>query len=76
MKYNSMNEKLKNQDIQKLSALPEQVLNILQDNNISTIGELCGKRTTELKSIGIENKTVNKINTELQLLGLGLKNSL
>ena len=76
MKYNSMNEKLKNQDIQKLSALPDQVLNILQDNNIATIGELCGKRTTELKSIGIENKTVNKINTELQLLGLGLKNSL
>ena len=75
MKY-SMNEKLRKQSIQRLSVVSEQVLNTLENNNISTLGELCCKKTTDLKDFGLENESIKTINTELQLLGLGLKNSL
>lgn len=75
MRYN-MNDKLRKQSIQRLSEVPEQVLTTLENNNIATLGELCCKTTTDLKDFGIENKSIRTINTELQLLGLGLKNSL
>lgn len=70
-----MEEKISKQSIDRLD-ICDNAINILKENNIKTIGQLCKKSKSDLKKLYIEQFEVNKIDIELQLLGLNLKNSL
>lgn len=70
-----MEEKISKQSIDRLD-IGTNPINILKENNIRTIGQLCKKAKGDLKKLGIEQFEVNKIDIELQLLGFNLKNSL
>ena len=49
---------------------------IIENNKIATIGQLCKKIKRDLKKLDIVQFDIKKIETELQLLGLDLKNNL
>lgn len=70
-----MENKLFSQSIRRLD-LEDKILDILENNDIRTLGVLCGKTKTELKKIGLTQNQINKLEIELQLLGLVLRNSL
>ncbi len=71
-----MEEKYKKQSIERFEFISEDNLNKLKQENINTLGELSTKTRTDLKNYGFESSEINKIDIELQLLGLNLKNSL
>lgn len=45
-------------------------------NNISVLSKLCEKSKTELKKFELTQKEIDKIEIELQLIGLNLRGSL
>lgn len=78
MNYNinsGMYDKIMNLKIQRLYKLTEESINTLNENHIFTLGELSKKKTTDLGGYGFESKEIRKIERELELLGLKLKNS-
>lgn len=70
-----MEDKIKNQSINRLD-IKDSIINVLSENKIDTLGNLCNYSKTELKNIGLLQNETNKIEVELQLIGLNLKNSL
>lgn len=70
-----MEDKLIKQNIDRLD-ISDNAIKILKDNKIITLGQLCKKSKSDLKKIEILQCDIKKIETELQLLGLNLKNSL
>lgn len=68
-----MEEKYNKQAIDRFDFISEEKLNILKQNNVKTLGELANKTRSNLKEYGFENFEINKIDIELQLLGLNLK---
>ncbi len=70
-----MNDKILVQSIDRLD-ISDKVINKLKDNNIKTLGKLCGKSKTDLKDLDIVQADINKIQIQLQLLGLNLKGGL
>ena len=50
------------------------IIEVLKSNNVKTLGQLSNKTRTDLRNYGFEHYEINKIDIELQLLGLGLKN--
>ena len=69
-----MEEKYTKQSIDRFLFIKENMLNVLKDANVKTLGQLSNKTRTDLKNYGFEHYEINKIDIELQLLGLGLKN--
>ena len=69
-----MEEKYTKQSIDRFLFIKENMLNILKSNNVKTLGQLLNKTRTDLRNYGFEHYEINKIDIELQLLGLGLKN--
>lgn len=65
-------EKLAKQSINRLD-ISDNVTGILKVNNINTLENLCEKSKSYLKSIDINQSDISKINIELQLMGLGLR---
>ncbi len=65
--------KYEKQNIDRFAFISEDKLNTLKNNKIKTLGQLCKNTRTDLKSYGFENFEINKIDIELQLLGLGFK---
>lgn len=51
-------------------------IEILKENKLTSIGQLCKKNRTDLKKIGLTNNEINKIDIELQLRGVNLKGAL
>ena len=68
-----MEEKYNKQSINRFDFITEEKINILKQNDVKTLGELANKTRTNLKEYGFENFEINKIDIELQLLGLNLK---
>lgn len=68
-----MEEKYKKQSIDRFLFIKGDMLDKLKSENIKTLGQLSNKTRTDLKNFGFENFEINKIDIELQLLGLGLK---
>ena len=64
-----------NQSIERLD-IPVSELDILKENNIITLGNLSNYTKTDLKNINLKSDNINKIQIELQLLGLNLKGAL
>lgn len=68
-----MEEKYTKQSIDRFLFIKEDKLNTLKSNDVKTLGQLSNKTRTDLKNYGFEHYEINKIDIELQLLGLGLK---
>lgn len=69
-----MEEKYKKQSIDRFEFIKQDMIDTLKGNNVETLGQLANKTRTDLKNYGFEHFEINKIDIELQLLGLGLKN--
>jgi len=69
-----MDEKVRKQSIHRLD-ISENLIEILEKNNIKNIGQLCRNTKTDLKRIEIGQNDIGKIEIELQLLGLDLRNN-
>jgi DNA-directed RNA polymerase alpha subunit len=52
------------------------IIDKLKENKITTLGSLSNYKKSDLRNFGIDGSDVNKIETELELLGLCLKDSL
>ena len=52
------------------------IINLLKENGIKTIKDLCGKSKMDLRELTLSIQEINKIQIELQLLGLNLKGGL
>lgn len=70
-----MEEKLNKQNIERLD-ISDNAINILKSNSIKTIGQLRKKTRKDLKSYDMLQNDINKIEVELELLGLNLKDSI
>lgn len=68
-------EKINKKSIDNLN-IRNNVIDILKANKIKNIGQLCKKSKANLKRIEIVTNDIIKIEIELQLLCLNLKNSL
>ena len=68
-----MEKKYNKQSINRFDFITEEKINTLKQNDVKTLGELANKTRTNLKEYGFENFEINKIDIELQLLGLNLK---
>ena len=54
----------------------QKALDTLKENKITTIRELSKYKKSQLKDMGLLQNEINKIEVELELLGLTLKGSL
>ena len=63
------------QSIERLD-IPVEKIDILKGKKKKTLGDLCNYSKTDLKSFNLSSNEINKIQIELQLLGLKLKNVL
>ena len=54
----------------------KKALDTLKQNEITTLGELSSYKKSQLKDMGLLQNEINKIEVELELLGLTLKGSL
>ena len=61
------------QNIERLD-VEIRIIDILKDNKIKKIKELCKLSKTDLKEMDIKQKEAEKLQIELQLLGLDLRN--
>lgn len=68
-----MEVKYKKQSIDRFLFIDEEKLEKLKNDNVNTLGQLADKTRTNLKNYGFEHNEIDKIDIELQLLGLGLK---
>ena len=69
-----MNEKIDKQNIERLD-ISDNAISILKTNGIKTIGQLRKKNRKDLKSYDMLQNDIKKIEVELELLGLNLKDS-
>lgn len=68
-----MSDKYLTQSVDRFTFIKEDMLNVLKQDNVNTLGQLSDKTRTDLKNYGFLSNEINKIDIELQLLGLGLK---
>ena len=61
------------QNIERFTFLSDEKLNLLKDNKIKTLGQLSQNTRSNLRELGFENFEIKKIDVELQLLGMGLR---
>lgn len=54
----------------------QKALDTLKQNEMTTLGELSSYKKSQLKDMGLLQNEINKIEVELELLGLTLKGSL
>lgn len=54
----------------------QNALDTLKENKINTLGQLGNYKKSQLKDMGLLQNEINKIEVELELLGLTLKGSL
>lgn len=70
-----MSEKMERQLIQRLD-IPDRLINILEENKITILGELSKRSKTDLIHLGMQQSDTKMVETELELCGLWLKGSL
>lgn len=66
MKNKYLNQNIDIIDIQK------EIKQLLKDNGVITIEDLCSKTKTDLKKMRLSFSEINRIQVEVQLLGLNL----
>lgn len=70
MKFETKYDK---QYVDRFTFLQEEKLNTLKEHKVKTLGDLSNNSKSDLRKMGFESFEINKIDIELQLLGLGLK---
>ena len=70
-----MENKYDNQNVDRLD-VSCRIIDILKANKIKKLSQLAKKSKSDLREFGLENQEINKIDIELQLLGLSLKGSI
>lgn len=70
-----MENKYDNQNVDRLD-VSCRIIDILKANKIKKLSQLAKKSKSDLRELGLENQEINKIDIELQLLGLSLKGSI
>lgn len=53
--------------------IPKEIKELLNQNEVITIEDLCSKTKTDLKNMRLSFSEINKIQVEVQLLGLNLQ---
>ena len=66
-----MSSKYLKQSIDRLD-IPTKAIDLLKKNGIEKIEQLCDKTKTYLKNLGLNSVEINKLEIELQLLGLNI----
>ena len=69
-----MKEKILNENIDRLN-ISCKLIELLKQNKITKISQLCNKTKTNLRNINLTNTEISQVEIELQLLGLDLKNN-
>lgn len=69
-----MKEKIINENIDRLN-ISCKLIELLKQNRITKISQLCNKTKTNLRNINLTNTEISQVEIELQLLGLDLKNN-
>lgn len=69
-----MKEKIINENIDRLN-ISCKLIELLKQNKITKISQLCNKTKTNLRNINLTNTEISQVEIELQLLGLDLKNN-
>lgn len=54
----------------------QKAIDTLKENEITTLGSLSNYKKSQLKDMGLLQNEINKIEVELELLGMTLKGSL
>lgn len=67
-------EKLSKQSIARLD-IEDKSINLLKDGKIKNLGQLCDRSRVDLKKLKLDENMIEIIESELQLIGLNLKNS-
>lgn len=67
-----MNNKYLEQNIDRLD-IPSKAIDLLKENKIIKIKQLCDKTKTNLKDLGLKSVEIDKLVIELQLLGLNIR---
>ena len=67
-----MENKYYKQSIQRLDFLKQDKIDQMKKDNILTLGQLSNAEKSYLSGIGCENSEIDKIFTELRLLGIGI----
>ena len=70
-----MENKLMKQSIRRLD-VEDSILDILEDNDINTLGELCGYSKSDLKKYNLSPNQIDELDGEVKLAGLYLRNSI
>ena len=68
-------EKILKQSIERID-IDVKIIEMLKESGIITIKDLTSKSKTDLKNLTLSFQEINKIQIELQLLGLNLKGGL
>lgn len=66
--------KYEKQSVDRFTFISEGNLTQLKNNNIKTLGELIKHTELELQSLGLKENDIENLESELRLLGMGLKN--
>lgn len=69
-----MNNKYLEQNVDRLD-LPIRAIDLLKENEIVKIKQLCDKSKTYLKKLGLNSVEIEKVVIELQFLGLNINSN-
>lgn len=70
---------MKNENLNKsidIINMPKPITNLMKDNNIILVEDLCKKTKTDLKKMSLSFYEINQIDVKLQLMGLCLKGTI
>lgn len=70
---------MKNENLNKsidIINMPKPITNLMKDNNIILVEDLCKKTKTDLKRTSLSFYEINQIDVKLQLMGLCLKGTI
>ena len=66
--------KYEKQSVDRFPFISDENLSAMKNNNIRTIGELSKHTELELKNLGLNKDEITNMKSELNLLGMWLKN--
>lgn len=69
-----LESKYEKQSVDRFSFISEENLTLMKNNNIKTLGQLSKHTETELKNLGLNKNEITDLKSELNLLGMWLKN--
>ena len=69
-----LESKYEKQSVDRFTFISDKNLSTMKNNNIRTLGELSNHSESELKNLGLNKDEITNMKSELNLLGMWLKN--